>query len=90
MPTDVTEGFRRVEIARINAPLRGSPADIARAQLEAKHGQVWNTNEVTQDFNVIGFMAPYVAVIRKSDKKKGSLEFSHQPRFFFNFQEDTG
>jgi len=33
-------------------------------------------------------MAPFIAVQRKSDGVKGSLEFQHQPRFYFNFQAD--
>ena len=30
-------------------------------------------------------VAPFVVVRRKGDGKKGSLEFQHQPRFYFNF-----
>jgi hypothetical protein len=29
-----------------------------------------------------------VVVKRKSDGKKGSLEFTHSPRVYFNFVED--
>jgi hypothetical protein len=35
-----------------------------------------------------GFMAPFVIVTRKSDGAKGSLEFTHNPRFYFNFAVD--
>jgi hypothetical protein len=38
-----------------------------------------------QDFEAIGFMAPFVVVRRLADGKKGSLEFQHDPRFYFNF-----
>ena len=38
---------------------------------------------------VIGFMAPLVVVRRKADGVKGSLEFQHQPRFYFNFVADS-
>jgi len=37
------------------------------------------------EFHVLGFGAPYVVVQRKSDGCKGSLEFQHAPRFYFNF-----
>jgi hypothetical protein len=33
-------------------------------------------------------LAPYVIVRRKVDGAVGSLEFQHQPRFYFNWQED--
>ena len=38
-------------------------------------------------FEAIGFLAPIIVVRRRSDGKKGSLEFQHWPRFYFNFQE---
>jgi hypothetical protein len=76
---DATEPLRRQRIVEINA----QPG--SREALEAQHGQVWSTEELSQDFEVIGFMAPYVVVRRKSDGKKGSLEFQHNPRFYFNF-----
>lgn len=49
--------------------------------------QAWTTEEMQRDFEVIGFMAPFVVVIRKSDNVKGSLEFSGRPRVYYGFQE---
>jgi len=63
------------------------PAKDSRAALEQKYGQVWNTDELSQDFEVLGFGAPFVVVKRRSDGKKGSLEFAHSPRHYFNFKE---
>lgn len=77
--SDETEGLRRERLAEINA----EPG--SRESLEAQHGQVWNTDELCNDFDVIGFMAPFVVVIRSADGVKGSLEFQHSPRFYFNF-----
>jgi hypothetical protein len=57
-----------------------------RARLEAAQGQVWNTIELQKDFEVKGFMAPFVVVKRKSDGQKGSLCFQHSPRFYFGFE----
>jgi len=68
--------------------VRGKGKETTREELIEIYGQVWDTKELQQDFNVIGFMAPYVVVIRKSDKKKGSLVFQHYPRFYFGFVED--
>ncbi len=53
--------------------------------MERLHGQVWTTDELTEDFDVLGFMAPVVVVRRKADGVRGSLEFTHQPRYYFNF-----
>ncbi len=47
----------------------------------------WNTKELIRDFDVKGFMAPFVVVVRKSDGVKGSLEFTHLPRLYFNWKE---
>jgi hypothetical protein len=41
-----------------------------------------------RDFTVVGFAAPYVVVVRKSDGVKGTLEFTHRPRVYFDFQPD--
>jgi hypothetical protein len=35
---------------------------------------------------VIGFAAPFVVVRRKSDGVKGTLEFTHSPRVYFDFK----
>ena len=79
---DETEAIRRQEVAAINAKL-GS-----REALEAEHGQVWDTKEMQEEFDVTGFLAPYVVVCRKSDGVVGSLKFQHDPRFYFGFQAD--
>ena len=47
----------------------------------------WTTNEMQEAFIVHGFSAPYIAVTRKIDKKRGTLEFGHSPRVYFNFIE---
>ena len=80
--SDPTENLRRERLAEINA----KPG--SREALEAEHGKVWDTDQLRQEFDVLGFMAPFVVVRRKSDGTKGSLEFQHNPRFYFNFQPD--
>ena len=78
--SDPTETVRRELVAEINA----EPG--SREALEALHGQVWNTEELSTDFEVLGFGAPVIAVVRKSDGVKGSLFFQHRPRFYFSFE----
>jgi len=77
---DPTETIRRIRIAEINI-VPGS-----REDLETKYGQVWDTNQLSEEFQPIGFMAPIIVVLRNSDGQKGSLEFQHSPRLYFNWQ----
>ena len=56
-----------------------------REEFEQAYGQVWDTDELQANFKVASFMAPFVFVTRKSDGKKGSLKFSHRPRFYHSF-----
>jgi hypothetical protein len=81
---DPTEPIRRQRLAEINT----EPGE--RTALEALYGQVWTTEELAEHFEVIGFMAPLVVVRRRADGTKGSLEFQHQPRIYFNFQPHKG
>tara|TARA_R110000824_G_scaffold246105_2_gene435203 strand:+ start:9307 stop:9528 length:222 start_codon:yes stop_codon:yes gene_type:complete len=57
-----------------------------RAKLEEKYGKdnVWDTGEMTEEFSVKSFVAPYVIVTRNG--KEGTLQFQHYPRFYFDFK----
>lgn len=83
---DPTKPIRKTQVAQINSQVESNDKDTERARLEAIHGQVWDTDEMNKDFDAIGFMAPYIAVKRKSDGAEGALQFQHLPRFYFNFQ----
>lgn len=85
---DTTETTRREMVQDINSQVQSTDKDSERKRLEALHGQVWDTDQVRAEFEVIGFGAPFMVVKRKSDNKKGSLEFQHNPRLYFNWQED--
>jgi len=77
---DETESVRRQLVSEINA----EPG--TRQALEKEHGQVWDTEELSRDFIVNGFMAPFVTVRRKSDGQLGALEFQHRPRYYYSFR----
>jgi hypothetical protein len=53
-------------------------------------GQTWTTDELCRDFEVQGFLAPYVLVRRKSDGQIGTLQFKHSPRIYFGWVADKG
>lgn len=57
-------------------------------QKEFNVEEVWDTNEVQELFTVHGFVAPYVVVTRKLDGVKGTLMFTHMPRFYFDFEPE--
>lgn len=77
MSNDTTENVRR------NMIETGQPhRDLAEAK------DKWTTEELTRDFQVEGFLAPFVVVKRRSDGVKGSLEFTHSPRVYFNWTPD--
>jgi len=74
---DPTENVRRFLIEN----------DFPEKDLE-KATQRWNTHQLQEDFVVLSFLAPFVLVRRKSDGAKGTLEFTHSPRVYFNFVLD--
>lgn len=75
--TDSTESVRRSMIET------GEPiVELALAD------QTWDTAELARDFEVLGFMAPFVVVRRRADGVKGSLMFTHSPRKYFSFTAD--
>ena len=76
---DQTENVRRTLVNEINSEEAG------REEMEAKYGQVWNTAEVFKDFEIHGFMAPFVTATKRSTGERGSLMFQHSPRFYFAF-----
>jgi len=85
---DETEDLRRRRLVEINSTVESDDVIAERQRLEAQRGQIWDATQLAEDFDVLGFMAPYAVVRRRSDGRKGSLEFQHQPRFYFNFVLD--
>jgi hypothetical protein len=79
---DPTEDLRRQLAVVINAVPR------SRELLEAVFGQVWDSAQLRQDFEVVGFRAPFVVVRRHGDSRLASLLFQHEPRFYFSFVPD--
>lgn len=59
------------------------------AELTQVYDDVIDTNELKALYIVNHFASPFVAVTRKKDNQKGSMEFTHSPRFYFRFVKDT-
>lgn len=64
-------------------------ADIAdfRKRLEGAYGEVWDTTQLQETYTVQGFCMGCVVVERKSDGQRGSLGFTHSPRFYYSFMK---
>jgi hypothetical protein len=62
----------------------GQPA----ADLAADEGRRWTTDELHAEFEMLGFVVPFVVVRRRSDGQLGSLEFTHSPRVYFGWRPD--
>lgn len=77
-----------IETARRKRVIEINQQPATREVLEAQHGKVWSINEVHEEFEVIGFAAPFMVVKLRKTGEKGSLEFQHSPRFYFNFVLD--
>ena len=77
MMVDLTETTRRAMLASEEIQ-----ADLEKA---VKH---WDTDQLRAEFDVIGFLAPFVTVRRRADGKVGSMKFSHSPRVYFDWEED--
>ncbi len=95
MSHDPTENIRRhlvhesqQQTAAVMEAVDNDPAAF-RAALELQHGQVWTTDEARAEFEFIGFGAPFVSVVRKADRQKGSLCFTGTPRFYYGFSADN-
>ena len=83
--TDPTEDFRRKLVTIVNSQVESGDSNNERIRLETKYGKVWDTDELTSEFDVHGFAAPFVIVTRKSNNKRGSMCFQDWPRFYFKF-----
>lgn len=79
---DETESIRRNLVAVINL-LPGS-----REALEVQHGKVYDTSELQDEFQALGFAAPFIIVCRRSDGVRGSLMFQHSPRYYHSFKPE--
>jgi len=84
------ETKRKILQAEIHTMIESDNEHLERARLKEIYGSenVWDTSELNQDFEILGFSAPFCVVRRRANEVKGSVEFQHRPRFYFNFKPD--
>ena len=78
---DMTEGWRRQMLPKM-------ASELAKARLGGE--PIWDTQQMTKDFQVVGFLAPFIVVIRREDGLPGTLMFQHSPRFYFGWEPRDG
>jgi hypothetical protein len=74
--TDSTKSLCREPLPQFHTEPR------TREALEVEYGEVWATKEFTEAFEITGLA---LAVRRKWDGKKGTVEFQDSPRLYFNW-----
>ena len=63
------------------------PPELVAAKAQGL--ELLTTDQMREQYEVLGFLAPFVTVRRKSDGQRGSLQFSHAPRFYFGFVAES-
>jgi hypothetical protein len=59
----------------------------SREDFERAYGQVWDTEQLREAFAVESFCYGLCFVTRKEDNQRGTLDFNHLPRFYYNFSK---
>jgi hypothetical protein len=65
---------------------REAPART-RKELEARHGQVWDSYTLARDFEIEAFTETCIVVVRRSDGVRGTVRFQWYPRFYWKFEK---
>lgn len=50
--------------------------------------KTWTTEQLLEEFEVLGFAMGFCVVKRKSDGQMGSLSFHHAPRVYYDWMAD--
>lgn len=92
MTTEIKLGSQ-LKIAEnvLRSQVAGLESGEVRTLLEKAHGRdnVWNDEQFANTFAVSYFDPPIVHVIRRSDRKRGIVYFTHKPRFYFSFNAES-
>ena len=81
------QDFTDVDLLRAKMTTEINANAKSREVLAAEFGSVYNTNELMEHYEIISFAAPFVYGVDRATKKKGTLIFQHNPRFYHSFKE---
>ena len=76
---DPTEDARRALVPEVN-----------QTTDDEIQGETWDTERARDEFEFIGFMAPFAIVKHRDTGEKGTLMFRHSPRIYFDWRPDHG
>jgi hypothetical protein len=76
---DETLNPRRAMVEELNQE------PLPRKGLEELYGEVWDSVELQNTWEVMAFLAPFVVVKNRLTKERGTLCFQHRPRFYFSY-----
>lgn len=82
-----SEETLRARVA-LQKQINDNPAPKATLAMVYGADNVWDTEELKAAFTVRGFLAPFCAVVRKSDGVHGVVTFQHEPRYYFDFHAE--
>lgn len=88
-PEDVTsyrDKYMDVELMMLEKQINGAPKN--RAELEETEERVWDSDEVRDDFDIVGFKAPFAMAIHIDTNTSGTLLFQDNPRYYFGWNPD--
>jgi len=57
--------------------------------LKKMYGVAYTHKELTEKFDVLGFISPFVAVKERTTGKLGVFSFQHTPRLYFDFKPSS-
>jgi len=77
--SDPTESIRRQLVGQMDVALE---AAIERGEIPL------TTERFKEEYEALGFAAPFVAVKRRSDGKRGTLMFTHHPRWYWGWEPE--
>lgn len=70
---------------RVLEELKEVYPDVHQA-IQDDEGKCWTTDELQEEFDVLGFQAPFVVATRRETNEKGSLLFVHAPRVYYRWK----
>lgn len=80
MTPESTDSLREKLVLEINS----NPKN--RENMEDVYGEIWDTKELSRDFEVFQFLSPFVLVRNKDTSEVGTIMFQHKPRFYFSWK----
>lgn len=75
----------QILVDKLRKRYEGLSESEVRADLKAKYTDTWNEAELVNEFDVLTTDGPTVQVVRKADKRAGTVGYIDEPRVYFAF-----